>query len=190
VPAASGIIARPRIKDVASLAFAGASVARSAVALSAAECVNNKMPVPAAAATRTDARQRRKINRCRGPPGRLELRCQARAIGGGSDWFVVASRPRGVLRRIPNAIVQSKRWAARSIVLAGANPSLAFRCGGVAGILDPCSSGASGEGFAFCIRSSVRYLPGADRSALLRLLETLVPPAPWAGGEIFSVQNG
>jgi hypothetical protein len=45
-----------------------------------------------------------------------------------------------MLCRIPNAIVQSKRWAARSIMLAGANPGLALRFGGTSGILDPGSS--------------------------------------------------
>ena len=40
-----------------------------------------------------------------------------------------------MLRRIPNAIVQSKCWAARSIMLDGANPGLALLCGGISGIM-------------------------------------------------------
>src|SRR6202040_3092746 len=76
VLAAGGIIVKPRIKDVASLAFAGASVASAflAAAFSPAECASKKMPVPAAAAaTTTDARQRREVNRSRRPPARLDL---------------------------------------------------------------------------------------------------------------------
>src|SRR5205085_5649866 len=42
-----------------------------------------------------------------------------------------------VLCRIPNATVQSKCWAARSIMLNGANPGLALRCGGISGIINP-----------------------------------------------------
>ena len=57
--------------------------------------------------------------------------------------------------RIPNTIVQSKRWAARSIVLAGPSPGLALRCGRISGMLDPCSSDNSRERFAFCMCSSV-----------------------------------
>ena len=50
---------------------------------------------------------------------------------------MVSSRPRRVLCRIPNATVQSKCWAARSIMLDGANPGLALRCGGISGIINP-----------------------------------------------------
>ena len=84
VPATGGTIARPRIKDVAFPAFAGASVAPSAVAFSAAECASKKMPLPAAAATKTDARQRPETDRSRGIPVRLDLRGKARSTGGGS----------------------------------------------------------------------------------------------------------
>src|ERR1700736_2113430 len=42
---------------------------------------------------------------------------------------------------MPKAIVQSRYCAARSIVLAGANPGSTLRCGGaLSGILEPCSS--------------------------------------------------
>ena len=143
VLAAGGIIAKPRIKDVASLAFAGASVASAflAAAFSPAECASKKMPVPAAAAaTTTAARQRREVNRSRRPPARLDLSRDARAIRGGSGrvrWLVVSSTPRTVLCRIPNATAQSKCWAARSIMLDGANPGLALCCGGISGIINP-----------------------------------------------------
>jgi hypothetical protein len=143
VLAAEGIIAKPRIKDVASLAFAEASVASAflAAAFSPAECASKKMPVPAAAAaTTTDARQRREVNRSRRPPARLDLSRDARAICGGlgrGRWLVVSSTPRKVLCRIPNATVQSKCWAARSIMLDGANPGLVLRCGGISGIINP-----------------------------------------------------
>src|SRR5271169_2410990 len=101
------------------------------------------MPGPAAAAaTTTDARQRPEVNRSRRPAARLDLSRDARGIRGGSGrgcWLVVSSRPRRVLCRIPNAIVQSKCWAARSIMLGGANPGLALRCGGISGIINPVS---------------------------------------------------
>jgi hypothetical protein len=70
-------------------------------------------------------------------PARAAL---ARPIRGGSGrgrWLVVSSTPRRVLCRIPNATVQSKCWAARSIMLDGANPGLALRCGGISGIINP-----------------------------------------------------
>src|ERR1700737_1840551 len=44
---------------------------------------------------------------------------------------------RRVLCRIPNATLHSKCWAARSIMLDGANPGLALRCGGISGIINP-----------------------------------------------------
>jgi hypothetical protein len=58
VPTAGGITAKPRIKDVASVAFAARFVARvlSAVAFSLTECVSKKMPAHTAVPTRTEAR--------------------------------------------------------------------------------------------------------------------------------------
>jgi hypothetical protein len=90
VLAAGGIIARPRIKDVASLTFAGASVASAllAVAFSPAEYVSKKMPVPAAAATTTDARQRREVNSSLHLPARLGLSRDALTIRGGAGSLV------------------------------------------------------------------------------------------------------
>ena len=118
------------------------------------------MPVPAAAAaTTTDARQRREVNRSRRPPARLEISRDARALQrGGSGrgcWFVVSSRARWVLCRIPNAIVQSKCWAARSIMLDGANPFLALRCGDISGIINPCFSNERSLRFACAPQSPV-----------------------------------
>jgi hypothetical protein len=103
VPAAKASSPDLRIKDVASLAFAGASAALSAAACSAAERVNNQMPMPAAAATRMDARQSREINRCRSLPGAARTQPPCRRSDR-SCWFVFALRARGVLCRIPNAI--------------------------------------------------------------------------------------
>jgi hypothetical protein len=73
--AGRGIIARPRIQDTASLAFAGASVAGalSAVAFSPAECVSKNVTVPAAAATKTAAKQRREISGSRVGLAQLDL---------------------------------------------------------------------------------------------------------------------
>jgi hypothetical protein len=166
VVAAGGIIASPRIKDVASLAFAGASVAIAAleVAFSPTACASKKMPMPAAAAITTDARQRREVNRSRRLPARLDLSRDALGIPGGSGrgcWFVVSSRPRKLLCCTPNAIVQSKCWAARSIMLDGANPGLALRCGGISGIINPCASNISESGLRFaCFSVASRNLMG------------------------------
>ena len=118
------------------------------------------MPVlAAAAATTTDARQRREVNRSRRPPARLEISRDARALlRGGSGrgcWFVVSSRARWVLCRIPNAIVQSKCWAARSIMLDSANPFLALRSGDISGIINPCFSNERSLRFACAPQSPV-----------------------------------
>ena len=86
---------------------------------------------------------------------------------------MVPSRPSGASCRIPNAIVQSRRWAARSIRPAGANPSLGIRCAGVSGILDPCSSDVSREGFAFCF---ALQSPAVDRTEPTQA-------GPFAGGQ-------
>jgi hypothetical protein len=158
VVAAGGMSAMPRIKDRSSLAFVGASVAtaRLAVTLSSAACISRKMPAPAAAATTTDARQRGEVNGSRRLPARPDLSRDALVIPGGSGrgcCFGVSSRPREVLSRTPNAIVQSKCWAARTIMLDGANPGLALRCGGISGIINPCTSNIPASGLRFACSS-------------------------------------
>jgi hypothetical protein len=160
----------PRIKDRSSLAFVGASVAtaRLAVTFSSVACVSKKMPLPAAAATTTDARQRREVNGSRYLPARPDLSRDALVIPGGSGrgcWFVVSSRPREVLSPTPNAIVQSKCWAARTIMLEGANPGLALRCGGISGIINPYTSNIPASGLRFACSPRRQSQPDGTHSA-------------------------
>jgi len=77
-------------RDLAGASFAGVL---SAVAFSAAECVSKKMPVPAGAATRTDARQSREH-----PAGDRPIQ----ALGGALDYALMRELRLGaaLLRRL------------------------------------------------------------------------------------------
>ena len=86
---------------------------------------------------------------------------------------MVPSRPSGASCRIPNAIVQSRRWAARSIRPAGANPSLGSAAPAFQGSSTPVPQMFPERGlrFAFALQS-----PAVDRTEPTQA-------GPFAGGQ-------
>lgn len=95
--ATSPVIGGPLIGGVPLVTFPEASSAAvlSMVVFSPAECVRKKIPMPAGAATSTDARQRRGTNASRVAASRPRGACKIPAGPGFVCWFAV---PRGRAR--------------------------------------------------------------------------------------------